>query len=93
MKIHGVRLGKKKRGSTPPQLKVSKTGKVGKNCRYKQKFPDKIEADLFAIMYNNQRAMMFSPVESYRCDKHNCWHIGHSFEKKRVQEIKKDDFR
>ena len=77
--------GKRKRGSTPPLMKVSETGKTGKDCKQKQKFPDKIEADLYALMYNNQRALMFSPVEAYSCDKHNCWHIGHSFEKKRVK--------
>jgi len=85
MKINGVGLGKGRKGSTPPQMKISATGKTGKDCKDKQKFSDKIEADLYAIMYNNQRALMFSPVEAYSCDKHNCWHIGHSFEKKRVK--------
>ena len=88
MKIK-VNLGKRKKGSTPPLMNVSKTGKTGKNCNDNLKFPDKIEADLYAIMYNNQRALMFSPVESYHCPKHNCWHIGHSFEKRKV---KKDVF-
>jgi len=90
MKIKGVGLGKRKKGSTPPQMTISKTGKVGKDCKDKQRFLDKIEADLYAIVYNNERAMMFSPVEAYHCPKHNCWHIGHSFEKRKV---KKDGFR
>ena len=45
MKIKGVSLGKRKRGSTPPLMKVSETGKTGKDCKQKQKFPDKIEAN------------------------------------------------
>ena len=90
MKIKGIGLGKRKRGSTPPQMKISINGKTGKDCKNKEKFSDKIEADLYSIMYNNERALMFSPIESYYCAKHNCWHIGHSFEKKRVKE---DGFR
>tara|TARA_B100000949_G_scaffold234177_1_gene252491 strand:- start:104 stop:364 length:261 start_codon:yes stop_codon:yes gene_type:complete len=85
MKINGTGLGKWKKGSTPPQMKISATGKTGKDCKRKQKFFDKIEADLHALMYNNQRALMFSPVEAYHCPKHDCWHIGHSFEKMRVK--------
>jgi hypothetical protein len=84
MKIKGVGLGKRKRGSTPPQLKVSITGKTGKGCTDKQKFPGKTEAELYSLRYNNERALMFSPVEAYHCPKHNCWHIGHSFEKRRL---------
>ena len=90
MRIKGAGLGKGKRGSTPPLIRISNNGKTGKDCKQKQKFPDKIEADLYSIIYNNQRALMFSPVESYHCDKHKCWHIGHSYENKKV---KKDDFR
>lgn len=77
-------IGKRRRGSTAPQMKVSSTGRLSSNCKFKQRFDDKVKADLFAIMYNNDRALMFSPVESYRCIKHSCWHIGHSYEKKGV---------
>ena len=67
-KIYRVKKRRKK-GSTPPEHI--------KSCKLKQRFPDKLEADLAAIMYNNHRALMFSPVEAYKCFKHNCWHIGH----------------
>ena len=83
-----IKRGEKKRkySTTNKNFDNWETGRGWfKDCTQKQKFPDKIEADLYAIMYNNQRALMFSPVEAYSCDKHNCWHIGHSFEKKRVK--------
>jgi len=84
MKIKGVGLGKHKKGSTPPQMIMSKTGKVGKNCTGKQKFQDKLEADVCSTRYNDRLALMFSPVESYYCTKHKSWHIGHKFEEERV---------
>ena len=77
-------IGKRRKGSTAPELRISASGRIGSNCKFKQRFEDKIEADLYAIEYNNERVLMFSPVESYRCLKHNCWHIGHGYEKRRV---------
>lgn len=65
----------KRRGST--ELNYTKP-----NCKMKQRFPDKLEADLAAIMYNNDRVIVFTPVESYKCIKHNCWHIGHKYSEK-----------
>ena len=76
---------RKKRGSTAQHIKVKKNGTRSIGCKNKQRFPDKIEAALAAILYNNGRAMMFSPMGSYYCYKHNCWHIGHSYERRSVK--------
>jgi len=74
-----MRLRKEKKysrkGSTALQHK--------KTCKLKQRFKDKLDADSYALEYNNERVLMFTPVESYFCYKHSCWHIGHKYDTRR----------
>ncbi len=47
-------------------------------CTLKRQFPTLCEAIQAADKYMDEIALVLAPMTPYRCNKHNCYHIGHN---------------